>query len=433
MAMPKARSIHKVGPGDDDHAVMVTVSDPESDVQYQIGLIDLSGAELMRACAFIGVTGDTRQLSTEQRREAIRNQIHGSRGREDDMPNSDMPNNAMPNSVIDSVVIESPVVPAPITVTPPKAGDITSIVGALVEAMAPTIDVDGLSATITENVLHAIDTQWREVEERMKEIETTPRRVVIVRPECDKELPAIHHSALPEVIQVIAAGVAPFLSGPAGTGKSTILQQAADALGFDFYPMSCDPSMMRSALFGFIDANGVYHSTPFRDAFERGGLFMLDEIDNGHPSISAGLNQALSNGHCAFPDGIVKRHESFYYSATANTWGLGATAEYVGRNPIDRATKNRFQGNFYIDYDLNLERSAAMAYATTETESALTAWVDYVQHVRRNVNAQGVKMLVTPRSTIDGAKLIASGFTRTRTAELTLFAEISDDVKARVA
>lgn len=151
------------------------------------------------------------------------------------------------------------------------------------------------------------------------------------------------HSAFADLLLLLDAGLPVWLQGPPGTGKSTMAEQAARALSTTFHPLSCHEMMTRTDLFGYRDAAGNDHRTPLWDAYENGGVFLLDEVDNGNPNLLAALNSAMSNGHCVFGSGtVVPRHPDFRVIATANTAGLGPEAGYIGRNGVDLATRDRF-------------------------------------------------------------------------------------------
>lgn len=170
----------------------------------------------------------------------------------------------------------------------------------------------------------------------------------------------ITHAAMPDVLLAISAGLPVWLQGPPGTGKSTIAEQVATVLKTGFYPLSCHELMTRSDLFGYRDAVGADHRTPLWDAYELGGVFLLDEVDNGNPNLLAALNSALSNGHGVFGSGtIVTRHPAFRVIATANTAGLGPEAGYIGRNAVDLATRDRFV-TLMVPIDARLEHILAM-------------------------------------------------------------------------
>jgi MoxR-like ATPase len=241
------------------------------------------------------------------------------------------------------------------------------------------------------------------------------------------EVAGRQHEMFPLVVTVLGRRKHVMLVGPAGTGKSTIGHNAANALGLHFESMSVGPTTPESRLFGYKDANGVYHSTGFRRCFEDGGVFLLDEIDNGHPGILAGLNQALANGTCGFPDGMVKRHDDFVVIATANTWGTGATAQHVGRNAIDAATLDRFV-KVEIPIDQGLEADLVKARCPERADELLRL----VNVYRRNIEANGLRVMVSPRATIDAADLLSAGLTMQQVHDVRLLSGIPAEQRTKV-
>lgn len=201
-----------------------------------------------------------------------------------------------------------------------------------------------------------------------------------------------------------------FLTGPAGSGKTTCAEKVAEALGLSFHPMSVGPETMKSDLLGFIDANGNYHTTQVREAFEKGGLLLIDEMDAGNGASMTILNSLLSNGYCSFPDGVVKRHPNFRCIAAANTFGRGADRLYVGRNQLDAATLDRFVVRAF-DYDEDLERRLA----------GNDKWVERVQRIRARASELKLRVVVSPRASIIGADMLADGFSQEDVEESCIF------------
>ena len=131
----------------------------------------------------------------------------------------------------------------------------------------------------------------------------------------------------------MSVDVACLVVGPAGSGKTTLAEQASEALGIDFHFSGA--VLKKHEVLGYRDANGNVQRTAFRDAFENGGLFLFDEIDASSANALVCVNAALANKWCDFPDGRIKAHPSFRIIASANTNGDGATREYAGRNQLD--------------------------------------------------------------------------------------------------
>jgi len=206
-----------------------------------------------------------------------------------------------------------------------------------------------------------------------------------------------------------------WLAGPAGSGKTYAGKMVAKALGLPFVFNGALANAFE--LLGFIDAGGTYHRTAFREAFENGGVYMFDEVDGSDNSALLALNAALANGAAQFPDGRIERHQDCIILASANTWGLGATAEYVGRSKIDAAFLDRFGVRFHWDYDAALETAI----------SGNEAFARRVIAARERARNAGLKVLITPRASQAGAALIASGMSDNEAAELTYLANLSAD------
>src|SRR4029077_8167146 len=182
----------------------------------------------------------------------------------------------------------------------------------------------------------------------------------------------------------------------------------ANALGLDFYLQSNLETGFQ--VLGYMDAHGKYQGTMFRQAWEHGGVMMLDEIDGFQPGAALALNGALANGVCSFPDGMIARHKDCCIIAGANTTGLGGGTEYVGRNRLDVATLDRFN---MLAWPLDEALEAALC--------PISDWLDIVREVRSNVAARSFKnVMITPRASIYGCSLIEAGLSIDRVMASTL-------------
>lgn len=234
-----------------------------------------------------------------------------------------------------------------------------------------------------------------------------PTRTVIVRDGERTEIEGNTHPRLADVVMAVSAGEHVMMVGPAGTGKSTIAEQAAASLNMSSYSISLSPQTPASALLGYMQAAGEYVRTLFREAYEHGGVFHFDEVDNAHPSVLAVINAGLANGHMAFPDGMVKRHDNFRTVASANTYGRGANRQYVGRQQLDAATLDRF-AVVTIDVDEALE--TALVYATGVAKATADKVLTYVRKLRRAGEENGLNVVLSPRASVGMARLLHAGF-----------------------
>lgn len=205
----------------------------------------------------------------------------------------------------------------------------------------------------------------------------------------DNLVKGVKHMQLPSLINMVGAGLNVMLTGSAGSGKTHASAQVAEALGLKFYALSVGAQTSKSDIVGFIDAGGTYRSTPFRQAYEKGGVFVMDEIDAGNSNVLIQINSALSNGICSFPDKQVKAHKDFHFIATANTYGKGESMKYVGRNRLDAATLDRFT---IIHWNIDEKVERAIAGNDTAMYKAITAARSYCE--RSEIDA-----MITPRTT----------------------------------
>lgn len=231
---------------------------------------------------------------------------------------------------------------------------------------------------------------------------------------------AMHHK-FPLLLAAISAGVNVMLVGPAGSGKTTACEKAAQALGLAFYFTGAIQSEYK--LTGFVDAQGRIVSTAFRRAYENGGLFLFDENDASSPSAVLAFNAALANSYADFPDGAIARHENFRAVAACNTFGLGASRQYVGRFKQDAAALDRYAT---IDWDYDAALEAAMiglgrpagapvpADIAPRSENQVSdfraQWFATVTKTRAAIADLKIEHVVSPRATVNGIKLYAAGW-----------------------
>lgn len=298
----------------------------------------------------------------------------------------------------------APVVATPATVSPSDAlaAAIAAIAATVTPANPTTVDADMVRAIVRDETAGML------------------RTVQVVSPSVPDgvNVGAVHHQ-FDALLRMCNARdkdghrLNIWLPGPVGSGKTSAAKQAAKALGLECAEKGV--TLDAYELFGFRDAKGDYVRTPFRDMYENGGIFVADECDGWGESATLALNAALANGRALFPDGMVTRHPDFVCIATANTFGTGPTAEFVGRNKLDDAFLDRFVLLPWA-YDDALE----LSYSVNKD------WTKNVQRFRRAAESIGLKSIISPRASVQGAALLAAGLPESVVMESVIKRAMSD-------
>lgn len=204
-----------------------------------------------------------------------------------------------------------------------------------------------------------------------------------------------------QVLDAVRNAEPVFLHGPTGSGKSTLVQEAAKTLGACFIRVSLSGGMTEEGLIGamgLVPDHGAmrteWQDGPATIALRRAmdgqrSVVCFDECDGGRPETLFALHAYLDNQSLTLPTGQVLRgNGKLSIAATANTLGNGeAPGIFVGSEPLNGAFLNRFTGGFYrLDY-LPREKEVAVlerAGASPETARAL---VELANIVRRDAAA----------------------------------------------
>lgn len=232
------------------------------------------------------------------------------------------------------------------------------------------------------------------------------------------------------IVQLCGTRIPTMLVGPAGCGKTYLASKVAESLGLDFSAQSCSQGISESTFTGWLLPVGKsgqfeYVESPFVHAYENGGVFLLDEMDNADPNLLVFFNMALANDQFFLPQRykkpLVKRHKNFVVIAAANTFGHGANAQYVGRNALDAATLDRFRaGMMHMDY-------------SDEVENALVdpAVLEWGRKVRACINKERLRRIMSTRVMLDLTKMKESSGWGVDEWERSFFADWSKEEVAK--
>lgn len=317
--------------------------------------------------------------------------------------------------------------PAPVSTAPngavPAGADKLATAAALLEALTPKVDAETVRELINAQHDAFAQSLLDKVDVKISTI-TAPVELHVTQPERETVVIKDAHNILPTVVKIVGQARKHLLMvGPAGTGKSKLASQIAEALSLPFREISLSPAMSPTALLGYMQAEGKYVTTAFRQVYEHGGVFHFDEMDNAHPSILAVINAALANGHCEFPDGRITKHPDTRIVASANTYGRGPDRVYVGRQALDGSTLDRFVV-VPVDYDTALEDKLCLATGLDGNKVARA--VGYVRAIRANAEAHKMPLIFSIRGSEALCALLAIGITPAEAIEYTIRKGISD-------
>lgn len=232
----------------------------------------------------------------------------------------------------------------------------------------------------------------------------------------EEEMKNLRHYKTDDLIETLKATGLAYLVGPAGTGKSTLAMDACaelfgvpkDDFKFNehFAQISFSPDTTSGEMVGRCDINGVFHRSEVVRVFAEGGLILFDEIDNADASMLVKLNTAIANGTFATPEGLVCRNKQTVIVCTANTYGTGPDAMYVGRTRLDAATLDRFVcSTIEVDYDVKLEKKLAR-FLPEEKRNWLN---NFVKTVRDEIKAKHFRRLCSTRFVINAIRWFSQG------------------------
>lgn len=192
------------------------------------------------------------------------------------------------------------------------------------------------------------------------------------------------HKDFARILNIVANNIPVLLHGEAGTGKTTLAKQIAQALGLDFYKQGFAGTKYDYT--GYIDANGQRVETPAARAYKYGGLLLLDEIFASDPQALLAINGMRDGDPVEFAGELIYPHKNFRLVCADNTIGMGATDGY-DRNEQDISFVNGL-ARIEVFSDPNIE------LANCGGDAAL---LEYYTDLKKAVKTCGVSLPISPR------------------------------------
>ena len=155
-----------------------------------------------------------------------------------------------------------------------------------------------------------------------------------------------------------------FLTGPTGSGKTSLITQMAARLNWPVQSVTCHGRLELQALIGqFVLINGStqFVHGPLSVAAREGHLLILNESDLMDPSELAGLNDIIEGQPLVIAENggeVIRPHPQFRLFATGNSGGAGdASGLYQGVLRQNLAFMDRFRVVQVAYPDLDIEHA----------------------------------------------------------------------------
>lgn len=147
-----------------------------------------------------------------------------------------------------------------------------------------------------------------------------------------------------------------FLTGPTGSGKSSIICQVAARLNLPVQRVTAHGRLEIPELVGHyaaVNGNTEFQYGPLAIAMKEGQIFLLDELDLLDPANTGGLNGIAEGTPLVIPEKggeIIRRHPDFRFVVTGNTKGTGdISGNYQGTMKQNISFMDRFWV-VHVDY-----------------------------------------------------------------------------------
>ena len=180
-----------------------------------------------------------------------------------------------------------------------------------------------------------------------------------------RSTPVLPKSAVPDfqkIVDDVMLGQNVMLVGGAGTGKTTLAQNVADALGRPYITINCSQWTAPTEIIGGQTIEG-YQEGKMIEAWRSGWMLILDELPKLDPNTAGLFNDALAKSKV--PGGKIfnarkegfERHADFCCIATGNVYPNAESVAYGANNKQDLSLLDRFAGSVYtIEKNPELER-----------------------------------------------------------------------------
>jgi cobaltochelatase CobS len=241
-------------------------------------------------------------------------------------------------------------------------------------------------------------------------------------PEADPNYEVQVDEAL-KLAQAIEEGDKTLLTGPTGSGKSSLVKYVCAKLGRPFIRCNMNGDIESSALFGCIvveNGGTVWKDGAATEAILYGAVLLIDEWEIMPPDIGMGFQCVLEDNGFLFlkekpgtsEEKMIIPHEQFRLVYAGNTVGQGdETGSFAGANVQNTATIDRFQTTIVLDYlDKGHETKVIKGTVPGIKPDIVKKMLQFAELVRTSNRQGNLTLTMSPRTLINwGRKIMRYG------------------------
>lgn len=247
------------------------------------------------------------------------------------------------------------------------------------------------------------------------------------------------------LVAAIMDGDKVLLSGPTGSGKSSLVKYACAVVAAPFLRINMSADAESSVLFGQLvarDGSTVWQDGPITEAVRYGGVVLIDEWELMPPEISMGLQNLLEDDGYLFlkempgdaVDKTIIPHKNFRIVCAGNTVGQGDdTGGFSGTMVQNSATLDRFTTTIRLDYLSPEHEVAIMTGKTGIADGTARDMVRVAGLVRNAYNQRSVNLTMSPRTLINWASKTEKYGDMTFAFRVAFFDKLRDSDKKAVS
>lgn len=216
------------------------------------------------------------------------------------------------------------------------------------------------------------------------------------------------------LIMGLESNIVTYLVGHAGTGKSTLVEQACAYTNRAMLRIQHTVHTEESHILGqyiFKNNETVWEPGPLQIAMKHGLTYCADEYDRGLPQVLSVYQPVLEGKQLVTKEAptewrVIRPHPDFRFVATGNTNGAGDdTGLYQSTALQDFANFERFNLMMKVDWMPPEQEIAVVAAQAGILKNDAKDLVRFAGEIRKEVDGNGLQSPVSPRALIAAAKI----------------------------